>query len=342
MNKFLFFLFIVLLFFRHSSYCQNTSDYIENCYSALEVYCKHENNFINPYLDLEAFLEQSQKVNKELLPQSIQRSLSDFKNRQTEECYLLFTGLPTDQNLMPTPITLNVKSHKQSFISEFCLSLFGTFIGQPFNYIQEEDGNIFRNIRPTKENVSEQTSDSSDAILELHTETAFHPLKPDFLMLYCLRTDRDGQAYTLVSELNKVLEELDEETIVELEKNQFHAVIDYSFGNLNRDKFTPEAEPIIYQDRTCVTYEHMMIADTPKGRQALEKMTSAVRKVQEKILLQPGNLLIVDNKRAIHGRTSFHMYDDGFDRWLQRMYVSTDERFLNSIPFFGRIITKQF
>lgn len=341
MKNFLLLLICFLFSYQKHSFCNENTVSTENYFQKIHEYCEKELPWPNPYLELEAFLEQAQKLNKELLPLDVQCTLTLLKERQNENSHLLFTGLPLDQNLIATPIFLNL-SEKKSFISELNLSLFGTFLGQPFNYIQEEGGNIFRNIRPTQENTDEQTSDSSNAILELHTETAFHPIKPDFLMLYCLRTDRDGKAYTLVSDLCKVLAELDEETILELEKDQFRAAIDYSFGNFNWDKYTPIAEPIIYQDRTRVTYEHFMIANSPEGQKALEKMTYAVRKVQEKILLQPGDLLIIDNKRAIHGRTAFRMYGDGHDRWLQRMYISIDERFLNSLPFHGRVITKQF
>ena len=37
-----------------------------------------------------------------------------------------------------------------------------------------------------------------------------------------------------------------------------------------------------------------------------------------------GDLLIVDNRRAVHGRSQFTPRYDGFDRWLQRMSVVRD------------------
>ncbi|MGA8164964.1 MAG: TauD/TfdA family dioxygenase [Waddliaceae bacterium] len=310
---------------------------------SLFEYCEGINNWVNPYHEQEKFLEMARQRHEDLLIHEVKYLLHSFKERATEKCYLYFSGLPVDQELIQT-VTLELPVRKKSFISEFCLATFATFLGEPFNYIQEESGNLYRNIRPQVANVDEQTSDSSRSILELHTETAFHPLKPDFLMLYCLRTDRDGQAYTLLSDLSKVLNELDEETILELQKPQFKAGIDFSFGNIHGDKYPEKAEPILYKEAEewRVTYEHLMIASTSRGEKAIEQMTEAVKKVQEKVLLQPGELLIVDNKRAIHGRTSFHMYGDGYDRWLQRTYVSIDKQFLDSIPNQGRIITKQF
>lgn len=333
-------LFAMLSGLMHSEACYAHKS-SERRYPVLQDYCERKLNQINPYSDLEGFLDQVQEVKDGLLQTEVQIILNAFKERLGPS-YLLFTGLPVDRELIPTPI--KTPQDKKSFVSEFCLSLFGVSLGQPFNYIQEENGNIFRNIRPFLANRDEQTSDSSRSTLELHTETPFHPIKPDFLMLYCLRADRDGLAYTLVSDLENIITELDEETIGELEKSQFLIDIDYSFGNTSGEKFTKVPEPILYREKgqRRVTYDHLMQAITLQGSEALEKMTLAVRKVQEKILLEPGDLLIIDNKRAIHGRSPFNMYGDGYDRWLQRVYISIDESFVRSIPYQGRIITKQF
>jgi alpha-ketoglutarate-dependent taurine dioxygenase len=37
-----------------------------------------------------------------------------------------------------------------------------------------------------------------------------------------------------------------------------------------------------------------------------------------------GDLLCIDNRRTVHGRTSFTPRYDGFDRWLQRSFVVRD------------------
>ena len=37
--------------------------------------------------------------------------------------------------------------------------------------------------------------------------------------------------------------------------------------------------------------------------------------------LEPGDLLMVDNRRAVHARTAFRPRYDGQDRWLQRVYA---------------------
>ncbi|WP_374776248.1 TauD/TfdA family dioxygenase [Streptomyces sp. NBC_01310] len=44
------------------------------------------------------------------------------------------------------------------------------------------------------------------------------------------------------------------------------------------------------------------------------------------LILQPGELAFVDNRVAVHGRTSFRPRYDGRDRWLHRTFVHLDNR----------------
>ena len=59
------------------------------------------------------------------------------------------------------------------------------------------------------------------------------------------------------------------------------------------------------------------------------------------MVLEPGDLLVVDNAVAVHGRSPFRARFDGTDRWLQRSFVvgdlapSAGERI-------GRVITTRF
>jgi len=40
------------------------------------------------------------------------------------------------------------------------------------------------------------------------------------------------------------------------------------------------------------------------------------------IKLEKGDLVIINNRRAIHGRSAFTPRYDGKDRWLQRVYIT--------------------
>jgi len=255
----------------------------------------------------------------------------------------LFKGLPRDPALPDTPSENGFPPlNKNTFVSEFVLSMFAKRLGEPYNFIQEEQGNIFRNIRPIKKNESEQSSDCSKINLELHVEIAFHTFKPDYLLLSCLRGDRDQNAYTLISSLNKIGDVVDESLKEELKKPQFKfRAIDYSFGGAAEEFYCNRIIPVLdgEGDEMTITYDlDLMRGVNGIAQAALDQLKSRIESVQEKIMLEPGDLLVIDNKRAIHGRTAFTPYFDGHDRWLQRVLVTANPDFTSKIPSEGRVI----
>ena len=54
------------------------------------------------------------------------------------------------------------------------------------------------------------------------------------------------------------------------------------------------------------------------------ELNHLVDKHSHEIFLNPGELIIIDNRRSVHGRISFKPYYDGYDRWLKRSYVTRD------------------
>jgi alpha-ketoglutarate-dependent taurine dioxygenase len=60
-----------------------------------------------------------------------------------------------------------------------------------------------------------------------------------------------------------------------------------------------------------------------------------VKQATRKVVLQAGDVLVIDNERAVHGRTPFVPRYDGTDRWLKRALVVTS---LPAIDMVGRVI----
>jgi hypothetical protein len=54
---------------------------------------------------------------------------------------------------------------------------------------------------------------------------------------------------------------------------------------------------------------------------ALEELNKAIEKHTKEVILQAGDLLIIDNATTVHGRKPFQARYDGTDRWLQRVLV---------------------
>jgi len=62
---------------------------------------------------------------------------------------------------------------------------------------------------------------------------------------------------------------------------------------------------------------------------------------QAAVVLEAGDLLIVDNDLAVHGRRPFSPRFDGTDRWLQRTFVVPDLAAIGT-DLRGRVITTVF
>jgi L-asparagine oxygenase len=85
--------------------------------------------------------------------------------------------------------------------------------------------------------------------------------------------------------------------------------------------------PILYGD----PYDPLMRVDVelmrPIGngpREAMKRLVEALEQTRRAVRLQPGEILIVDNRRTVHGRDPFTPSYDGNDRWMVRLLVSLD------------------
>jgi alpha-ketoglutarate-dependent taurine dioxygenase len=57
-------------------------------------------------------------------------------------------------------------------------------------------------------------------------------------------------------------------------------------------------------------------------REMLNALSETLAKAEQDALLAPGDVLFIDNNRAVHGRRPFTARYDGTDRWLKRISVS--------------------
>jgi L-asparagine oxygenase len=72
---------------------------------------------------------------------------------------------------------------------------------------------------------------------------------------------------------------------------------------------------------------------------ALDELRAAIRACQTGVVLEAGDLLVVDNTIAVHGRSPFKPRFDGTDRWLQRTFVLAD---VAEVPLAGRVVDVHF
>lgn len=229
----------------------------------------------------------------------------------------------------PTPSTPDIEEGVTPE-SVRALLQFGSMLGNPVSYIQEQNGRLIQNLVPVKKTEDQQISTSSRANLEIHTENSFHPYRPSYVLLLCLRGDEN--AVTTYADDFDIVKKLDEETINVLQNNWFSTQIDDSFrtnGEENMEMVCPILKKSTKNENTWrITYDSFFMkargVDAESqflAENALEKFKKAVEESTKEVVLKTGDLLVINNECTVHGRKPFQPRYDGTDRWVQRMLV---------------------
>jgi L-asparagine oxygenase len=262
------------------------------------------------------------------LPGDLAERLVRFRRHGNPFGTLLVRGLPTDPVLPATPPDGRPAAAKRSRVSESCLLLSMALLGEPIGYADEKDGLLIHDVCPVRGR-EELQENSGSALFEFHTENAFHPYRPDFVGLLCLRPDRDGLATTFTASAERAAGMLTAREQALLRRPSYTVAMPTSF--LGHREGRPRAGPLPVLSGSAAAPElcfdaHASEAIDPECAPALAALERALREVRVGTALEPGDLLIVDNRTSVHGRTRFRPCYDGADRWLQRMFAVRDLR----------------
>lgn len=255
-------------------------------------------------------------------PADFHDALVDFGDDPGDAGAVVFRNLP----LGPVPATPPTPTSPTSkgLQSEALLLAVARRLGQPVGYVAEHGGDLVQNIVPVATSADRQISTSSKVTLMFHTETAFHPFRPRYLLLLCLRGD--PTAATTLASSAAVVAALDSHHIDVLFQDRFRTAIDESHLAGGPQRLGP-ARPVFHGDRTRPTMvfdADLMVGVDPQACDALAALERAVEQHHVSVTLQTGDLLVVDNYVAVHGRSPFTPRFDGTDRWLQRTFVVSD------------------
>jgi L-asparagine oxygenase len=260
--------------------------------------------------DAAAYVRRGSEIAAEL-PADLARALDDFRLGGNREGYLLLRGLPAGEERS----------------AEAWLALFGSRLGDIVGYRQEKNGALFHDVAPERVQEYEQSAAGSRAPLALHTERCFHPHLPSHVLLFCLRPDPARRARTEIASIRKMARLLPARHLPTLFRPEFRTGIDYSFGNRATEKANGPVLSVLYGDRAdpCLRYDlDLMKGLNPPAQSALGAVKRAATLSRDSVRLAAGDLLIIDNRRAVHGRTAFTPRYDGRDRWLKRAYLVND------------------
>lgn len=266
-------------------------------------------------------------VQATLLPPRLRRFLAGIRAREVEVAVL--SGLPVG-TLPPTPEGWPEAAEGRAGLrEEHVLLLCAAGLAEPFGWASQQNGRLVHDICPAPAQETSLTSASSKTALSLHTEDVFHPCRADYVVLYCLRNP--DQVATTVARISSC--PLSSTLSSVLSQNRFRFRADDSHagrgtggpaepGDVGAVLFGPARCPYLRYDRDftdAAPYDN-------EASTALETLGMLLSANIEQVVLEPGDILILDNHRVVHGRNPFQARLDGTDRWLKRVNLIRDAR----------------
>jgi L-asparagine oxygenase len=283
----------------------------------------------SPHEDLHAAKLAAYRAIATMLPQDVLAHLVAMRTEPAVPGVLVLENLPVDNVLPRTPADGGTSREKRTFVSEGVLLGVASVLGVPFSFMREKDGVIIHSISPVRGREDAKANDGSKSDFKTHVEVAYSPFRPDFLLLICLRPDAESQAATLVADIRSALRFLSPWDRAMLRQPLFEIQAPASFAKGLGGQPWSEPRPVLTgsdgSPEVCLNMNGMR-AVTPGAAKTLDLLRELLESpaVVESVMLEAGDLLVVDNRKSVHGRNPFAARFDGFDRWLQRVYVKVD------------------
>ena len=238
-----------------------------------------------------------------------------------------------DSNLGDTPTSWkSLAATKASLEYEMVAMVYGSILGSVFGWTTQQNGHLVNDIIPMESLADQQVGASSKVELAWHTEDAFHPGRADFICLFCLRNPT--AAPTTVASLTEIrshvlLPPALLEPCVRIAADDAQQAGAEAAGIAEWTESKVEPVPILSENgnglQMCVDPAYMSVAgDDESVREAVLGFCRAIDDHVKDVVLEPGDLLILDNHRAVHGRRPFKPTYSGRDRWLKRVNVARD------------------
>jgi Fe(II)/alpha-ketoglutarate-dependent arginine beta-hydroxylase len=301
-----------------------------------------------PSADDPGFLREA-ALSAAQLPLRLRSLLFDVRLHETAAAVIV-SGFPVDDAAIgPTPPDWAAQPDRASTLrEEMWLVLCGSLLGDVFGWATQQNGALIHDIAPVKRDEHMQLGSGSADLLWWHTEEAFDSCRCDYLGLLCLR-NHDRVPTTFASVGGIELESADRTALCEprylIRPDDSHlgaqreaasaapknALMAAAHDRIERMNDLPQPVSVLYGDPsspylTIDPYYMRVPDDDPQARHALDALSRQLDRQLQAVALEPGEILFIDNCRAVHGRQPFQAKYDGTDRWLKRINVARDLR----------------
>lgn len=286
------------------------------------------------------------------LPRRLRIFLNDFRSLETPSGICLISGYPVDEDKIgKTPSHWKWRDEpSRTLEEEILLILFSSLLGEALAWATQQGGHIVHDVMPIKGHEHEQLGTGSEELLTWHNEDAFHPYRGDYLSMMCLRNP-DRVATIIASIASIQLDPAEVKALFQprfkirpdeshLEKNNSElrsaeappdARLESAYRRINQMNAQPEGMAVLYGDPESpyIRIDPYFMEPLERDEETEAAFNNLVKKIDTNLfnlVLEPGDLVFIDNYRTVHGRKPFKARFDGTDRWLKRVNVARDLR----------------
>lgn len=296
-----------------------------------------------PHNECEEFARQAKELSTRL-PERIIQILDSFSLKGSSTGYLLFSEFLVDDKLLPDTPKDNLQHLGEKTVLSKIQAIMNQRLGEMVAYEAEGNGRLFQDMTPNYKFSATQTSLGSGVELEIHTEQAFSKMRPDMLSLACLRGDKN--ANTFILHVSKILENFSLYEQELLHKPLWKIGVDMSFKMHGKEFIEGTLRgpiPILTREGHLIFDQDLMRGINEESEQLRQKIIQIYYKEKLSHCLEPGEIIIVDNRYAVHGRSAFTPKFDGRDRFIIRSFVTLDlDRSAHARPNDGRMIDAMY
>jgi hypothetical protein len=254
----------------------------------------------------------------------------------------------THANLPPTPHVYETVDDATVYPFDLPHLALSALVGTIYGSSHVRGGRILADIFPKIDFETKRDSAfGSKQVFDFHADGVVQPdTAPDVFSLHCLKNEE--QVSTFFSVVSA--EDFEHDVYNALSEPVYTIV--YEAGN---EVDVLKGTPIIQEDsdgRLKLNYygaakillNHSKTMDK-RYENALQVFATVLQASAHSVILQPGDILFVDNKHSLHGRQAFNtksvLADDR--RWLRRLFITRDPTLIEQInQSKDRVLTSRY
>jgi L-asparagine oxygenase len=275
-----------------------------------------------------------------LLPPGLVAKLSKFPFDPKAPCAMIIRGIPINPtSIPPTPALGTIFAKAGSGRTAICpmaetfLLGISRLLGMPHSSTLPANGHMVRDIVPTSATETDP--------LPMHRDfpsTTKDGWEPELLVLLCVRSgSEECQASTIVTDTQRLFQKTSKADRALLSQHKIQiqfpggpdgALIDIGAPFLAMESgigggADDDSYPSINLFNSLFNAPgSIATSENAQALKAHERLSALAMKLGERATLQPGDMLILNNARCVHGRTAYQPKLDETDRWLIKTYVS--------------------